>query len=164
MHGLALSHTHVFSPTLVNEARLGFGRERTYRLQPNGDDTSDIPAELRDPGRAAASGQRRPAPARPSGLRRLGHDGWVVSERFSNTLQFTDNLTKVYKSHTFKGGYSFQHIFFGSTQPPFARGEYFFNGNYTSMVNLREDLLGPRAVPARAHRLDGRAASTSWGA
>ena len=44
VHGLALSHTHVFSSSLINEARFGFGRERTYRLQPNGDDTSDIPA------------------------------------------------------------------------------------------------------------------------
>ena len=48
----------------------------------------------------------------------LGHAGWVVSERFSNTAQFSDNLTKVYKSHTFKGGYIYQNIFFGSTQPP----------------------------------------------
>ena len=48
----------------------------------------------------------------------LGHASWVVSERFSNTAQFSDNLTKVYKSHTFKGGYMYQNIFFGSTQPP----------------------------------------------
>ena len=70
-----------------------------------------------------------------SGLSDLGHAGWVVSERFSNTLQFSDNLTKVYKSHTFKTGYTFQDIFFGSTQPPYARGQYNWDGRYTSMVN-----------------------------
>jgi hypothetical protein len=142
VHGLALSHTHVFSSTLINEARFGFGRERTYRLQPNGDDTSDIPAKYGILGVPQLAGNGGLPRIEPSGLRRLGHDGWVVSERFSNTLQFSDNLTKVYKSHTFKGGYTYQHIFFGSTQPPFARGEFFFNGNYTSMVNRREDYAG----------------------
>ena len=58
-----------------------------------------------------------------------------MSERFSNTAQFSDNLTKVYKSHAFKGGYMYQNIFFGSTQPPYARGEYSWDGRYTSLVN-----------------------------
>ena len=69
----------------------------------------------------------------------LGHAGWVVSERFSNTAQFSDNLTKLYKSHTFKGGYIYQDIFFGSTQPPYARGEYNWDGRYTSVVNQTDD-------------------------
>ena len=43
VNGFAASHTHVLSSTLVNEARFGVGREHTYRLQPNGDDTSDLP-------------------------------------------------------------------------------------------------------------------------
>ena len=43
VHGLAASHTHMFSPTLINEARFGLSREYTNRLQPNGDDTSDLP-------------------------------------------------------------------------------------------------------------------------
>ena len=38
-HGFAASHTHMFSSTLINEARFGLSREHTYRLQPNGDDT-----------------------------------------------------------------------------------------------------------------------------
>ena len=63
----------------------------------------------------------------------------MVSERFSNTLQFSDNLTKVYKSHTFKGGYMYQDIFFGSTQPPYARGEYYWDGRYTSLVNQTDN-------------------------
>ena len=54
-------------------------------------------------------------------------------------MQFSDNLTKVYKSHTFKSGYMYQHIFFGSTQPPYARGEYHWDGRYTSMVNATDN-------------------------
>ena len=71
----------------------------------------------------------------------------MVSERFSNTLQFSNNLTKVYKSHTFKTGYIYQDIFFGSTQPPYARGEYYWDGRYTSVVNATDNST------ARAHFL-----------
>lgn len=135
VHGFAASHTHMFSPTLINEARFGVSREHTNRLQPNGDDTSDIPARYGILGIPQRPGNGGLPTLGIGGLSNLGHSGWVVSERFSNTTQFSNNLTKVYKSHTFKGGYMFQDIFFGSTQPPFARGNYNWNGSYTSLVN-----------------------------
>jgi Carboxypeptidase regulatory-like domain/TonB dependent receptor-like, beta-barrel/TonB-dependent Receptor Plug Domain len=135
VNGFAASHTHMVSPTLINEARLGLSREHTNRLQPGGDDTSDLPGKYGILGIPQVDGNGGLPALRPTGLSQLGHDGWVVSERFSNTVQFSDNLTKVYKSHTFKTGYIYQHIFFGSTQPPYARGEYNWDGRYTSMVN-----------------------------
>ena len=156
MHGFAASHTHMFSPTLINEARFGLSSEHTNRLQPNGDDTSDLPGALRHPrhpaGRTATAACRR---LRPSGLSQLGHDGWVVSERFSNTAQFSDNLTKVYKSHTFKGGYIYQDIFFGSTQPPYARGEYNWDGRYTSLVNQTDNSTARAQFAAQADPVAG---------
>ena len=48
--GAAVSYTHTFSPTLINEVRAGFNREHVYRVQPNGDDTSDIPSKYGIPG------------------------------------------------------------------------------------------------------------------
>ena len=87
-----------------------------------------------------------------------------MSERFSNTLQFSDNLTKVYKSHTFKTGYTFQDIFFGSTQPPYARGQYNWDGRYTSMVNQIDNTTSrvnavlrqiPSIVPGGVNDLGG---------
>jgi hypothetical protein len=139
VNGLAASHTHMFSPTLINEARFGLSKEHTNRLQPNGDDTSDLPGRYGILGIPQVEGNGGLPALRPSGLTQLGHDGWVVSERFSNTVQFSDNLTKVYKSHTFKGGYMYQNIFFGSTQPPYARGEYYWDGRYTSLVNATDN-------------------------
>ena len=139
VHGLAASHTHMFSSTLINEARFGLSNEHTNRLQPNGDDTSDLPGRYGILGIPQVEGNGGLPALRPSGLSQLGHDGWVVSERFSNTVQFSDNLTKVYASHTFKGGYTYQNIFFGSTQPPYARGEYYWDGRYTSLVNATDN-------------------------
>ena len=44
--GAALSYTHSFTSTLVNEARVGFNREHTSRVQPFGNDISNIPAQF----------------------------------------------------------------------------------------------------------------------
>ena len=63
VNGLAASHTHMFSSTLINEARFGLSREHTNRLQPNGDDTSDMPGQVRHPRHSAGRRQRRPAAA-----------------------------------------------------------------------------------------------------
>jgi len=142
VNGFAASHTHVLSSTLVNEARFGVGREHTYRLQPNGDDTSDLPRRYGLTGIPQLAGNGGLPLLSIGNLSNLGHASWVVSERFSNTAQFSDNLTKVYKSHAFKGGYIFQNIFFGSTQPPYARGEYSWNGSYTSLVNVLDTSTG----------------------
>ncbi len=147
VNGFAASHTHMFSNTLINEARFGLSREHTNRLQPYGDDTSNLPARYGILGVPQLPGNGGLPALRPSNLTQLGHDGWVVSERFSNTAQFSDNLTKVYKSHTFKGGYMYQDIFFGWTAPPYARGEYYWDGRYTSVVNQTDNST------ARAHFL-----------
>ena len=145
--GFAASHTHMFAPTLINEVRVGFSREHTNRLQPNGDNLSNMPAQYGILGIPQVDGNGGLPNLLLSGLSALGHAGWVVSERFSNTLQFSDNLTKLYKSHTFKTGYTYQNIYFGSTQPPYARGDYSWDGRYTSVVDQND------TSTARAHFL-----------
>jgi hypothetical protein len=164
VHGFAASHTHMFSPTLVNEARFGLSREHTYRLQPNGDDIADLPGRYGLRGIPQVAGNGGLPTINIGGLSQLGHAGWVVSERFSNTAQFSDNLTKVYKSHTFKTGYMFQDIYFGSTQPPFSRGTYAADGRYTSLVNQTDGTTGrasfllrqiPSAVPGGVNHAGG---------
>ena len=85
---------------------------------------------------ACRAQHRRPPAARAA--------GWLVSERLSNTLQLTDNLTKIYKSHTFKTGFMLQNIFFRWTEPPCRRGRFRFDGFYTSIPN-RQDISTGRA-------------------
>ena len=43
VHGFAASHTHMFSPTIINEARVGISREHTNRMPTYGTDTNDLP-------------------------------------------------------------------------------------------------------------------------
>ncbi len=164
VHGFAASHMHMFSSTLINEARVGISREHTNRMPTYGTDTSDLPGRYGITGIPQIVGNGGLPTLATSGLSNLGHSGWVVSERFSNTLQFSDNLTKVYKSHTFKTGYTFQDIFFGSTQPPYARGQYNWDGRYTSVVNQIDNTTArvgavlrqiPSTVPGGVDHLGG---------
>jgi carboxypeptidase family protein len=143
-HGLALSYTKMFSSTLINEARFGFSREYINRLQPLGDDTNNIPADYGIEGIPQIAGNGGLPLIFMGDLRQFGAVDWLVAERLSNTLQLTDNLTKIYKSHTFKTGFMAQRIALPWTGPPWSRGRFNFDGFYTSIPN-RQDLSTGRA-------------------
>ena len=134
--GAAVSYTHIFNPTLINEVRMGFNREHALRLQPFGNDTSDIPAEFGIQGIPQIPGNGGLPNLGISGLSSLGATTWFVSERFSNTYQISENLTKIYGSHTFKGGWEGQLIDFPWAAPPSSRGSFSWNGVYTGIPNV----------------------------
>lgn len=140
--GAALSYTHAFAPTLINEVRIGFNRERVYRVQPFGDDLSDIPAKYGIQGILQTKGNGGLPGISISGLSGLGPSDWLVSERFSNTIQFTENLTKIYGKHSFKGGFEYQHIDFPWIAPPTSRGRFNFGGVYTSIPEVGDGSTG----------------------
>ncbi len=140
--GAALSYTHAFGPTLINEARVGFNRERVYRVQPNGDDLTNIPGQFGIQGIPQLKGNGGLPAINIGGLTRLGASDWLVSERFSNTIQFSENLTKIYGKHSFKGGFEFQHIDFPWIAPPTSRGNFSFSGTYTSIPEVGDGSTG----------------------
>ena len=140
--GAALSYSHTFSPSLVNELRMGFNREHALRLQANGNDTTNIPAKFGIQGIPQAPGNGGLPGLSIGGLTGLGPPDWLVSERFSNTIQLTNNLTKIYGSHTFKAGWEGQLIDFPWIAPPTARGRFNFSGTYTSVINAADGSVG----------------------
>jgi hypothetical protein len=140
--GAALSYTHSFSPTLINEARLGFNREYTSRVQPYGNSTTNIPALFGIQGVLQTPGNGGLPYLGIGGLSQLGSSEWLVSDRYSNTIQFTENLTKIYGKHTFKAGMEFQQITFPWIAPPYSRGGYSFNGSFTSIPNVTDSSTG----------------------
>ncbi len=140
--GAALSYTHSFSATLVNEARAGFNREHTLRQQAYGSDVSNIPAQFGIPGVLQTSGNGGLPYISLGDLTNLGAAEWLVSNRYSNTIQLTENLTKIYGSHTFKGGVEYQNIAFPWIAPPYSRGAFDFNGTYTSIPGVTDNSTG----------------------
>lgn len=156
--GAALSYTHSFTPTLINEARVGFNREHTSRVQPYGSDTSNIPGQFGIQGIPQLPGNGGLPYIGIGGLSQLGSAEWLISDRYSNTIQFTENLNKVYHSHTFKGGFEAQSIYFPWEAPPYSRGEFDFGGQYTSIVNQADGSTGRAQfllAPATAPGLGG---------
>ena len=140
--GAALSYTHSFSSTLVNEARAGFNREHTIREQAYGSDTSNIPEKFGIPGVLQTPGNGGLPYITLGSLTNLGAAEWLVSNRYSNTIQLTENLTKIYGPHTFKTGVEYQNIKFPWEAPPTSRGAFDFNGTYTSIPGVTDNSTG----------------------
>jgi len=137
----ALSWTHSFSPSLINEARFGVGYIHTTRLQSNGN-TLGLPAQFGIQG-VAQGPQNGGLPQLNIGsYSQIGSSNFLVSNEVNSTAQLTENLTKIYHSHTFKGGVEFQHIKFSTLQPPWSRGSMAFGGTYTSIPNKGDGSTG----------------------
>ena len=128
----AIGYTHTFSPTLINEARIGFNYLHTTRSGPVADETG-LPAEygIQDVPQGNLNGG---LPAFGiNGLATLGSNSFLPSNETSQTLQLTDDVTKIYGKHTFKMGFEWQHIKFTTIQPPWSHGEYDYNGAFTDV-------------------------------
>ncbi len=128
----ALSETHSFSPTLINEFRLGFNRISTTRLQPNGN-TPGIPEQFGIQGVPQVPLNGGLGGITIAGLNRLGSNNYLPSSEYSNTYQLTENLTKQSGKHSLKAGYQFQQLRFSILQPPQGRGAFSFSGLYTEV-------------------------------
>ncbi len=53
-----------------------------------------------------------------------------------------DNVTKVKGNHSFKGGIQFDRLYGIVLQPPWGRGQFTYNGQYSDVVNANTNLLG----------------------
>jgi hypothetical protein len=131
----ALSYTHTFSPTLINVVRGGLNYLHTTRVSPSANDLTDIPSQfgiqgipqLQENGGLPAFGI--------SGLQTLGSNAFLPSDEVTSTFQLTDDVTKILGKHTFKMGFEWQHVKFSTLQPPWSRGQFDFNGDYTDVPN-----------------------------
>jgi hypothetical protein len=147
-----ISETHSFSPTLVNEIRAGFNRIASTRLQPNAG-TPNIPAQFGIQGVPQYPSNGGLGSLFIAGLTTLGSNQFLPSIEYSNTLQFTDNLTKELGKQSMKAGFEFQRLRFSILQPPSGRGTWSFSGAYTEVpengggnTGLAQMLLTP--IPA----------------
>src|SRR6202030_4232334 len=131
----ALSYTHTFSPTLINVVRAGFNYLHTTRSSPEANTLTDIPATFGIQGvpQQALNGG---LPAFGiNGLATLGSHAFLPSDESSSNFQLTHRVTKILGKHTFKMGFEWQHVKFSTLQPPWSRGEFDYNGDYTEIPN-----------------------------
>ena len=164
----ASAYTHVFSPSLVNVARVGVNHLLTSRYGPEGT-TAGLPAQYGIAGIPQSSENGGLPTINISGLNQLGSNAFLPSDEVSDTLQITDDLTKVYGAHSFKMGIEFQNVKFSTLQPAYSRGQFGYNSasssvSYTDIPNVgggatgrAQFLLGPTptTVPGGVNYVGG---------
>lgn len=153
----ALAETHIFSPKLVNVARVGLTDLHTTRQSPTNADLSNIPAQFGIQGVPQVMVDGLGNGGLPNftfnNLSVLGTSTFLPSNEVSATFQATDDLTKISGKHTFHMGVEFQDVQFTTLQPPRGRSEYDYNGSYVNIpgnsssdIGTAEFLLTPIAT------------------
>jgi hypothetical protein len=137
----ALGFTHAFTPSAVNVARAGFNHLHTTRFGPEGN-TLGIPAQFGIQGIPQVPENGGLPGFVFGGLSNLGGNNFLPSDEVSQTLQITDDFTKIYGKHSFKMGIEYQHVKFSTLQPAFSRGEFNYNGTYTDIPNQNSSSTG----------------------
>jgi Carboxypeptidase regulatory-like domain/TonB-dependent Receptor Plug Domain len=137
----AAAYTHEFSPTTVNVARGGFNHLHTTRFGPDGS-TMGIPAEFGIQGIQQVSENGGLPAFGFGGLATLGSNNFLPSDEISQTLQVTDDFTKIYGKHNFKMGIEYQHVKFSTLQPAWSRGQFDYNGSFTDIPNNNNSTTG----------------------
>ena len=158
----ALSATHIFSPTMINELRFGYSRLRTTS-DPVLVKQAGIPAQFGIQGIPQTNGNFGLPGIGIGGLTGLGAGGFASPNgRISDTSQLSDNLTKVYRKHNFKGGVEMQYLRFPWIDPAWSRGQFNFGGytgipNKTGGVGMADLLLSPipSTVPNGVNNVGG---------
>jgi hypothetical protein len=134
--GVAVGHTHVFTPQLVNELRLGFTRMTVFFSNPlQGDNVADkvgIPF-ANNPNVAYSSGLPTFSIAGFTGLGESGIQPFIVAD---NNYQIANHMTWIRGKHTIKFGGDYIRRQFNFFQSRAQRGGFTFNGQFTSQVGV----------------------------
>jgi Carboxypeptidase regulatory-like domain len=132
----ALAWTHVFTPSVVNVARAGYNHLHTTRFGPVGSQPG-IPAQYGIQGIPQQSENGGLPSMEISGLNTLGSNAFLPSDEVSDTIQITDDFTKIWGKHSFKMGIEFQNVKFSTLQPAYSRGDFEFNSDeFTDVVGV----------------------------
>src|ERR1700760_1814881 len=140
-----IGYTHVFTPTTINVARVGFNHLHTTRTGPEGN-TLGIPAQYGIQGIPQVPENGGLPAIQIAGLNELGSNDFLPSDEISQTLQVTDDFTKIYGKNTFKIGMEYQSVNFNTLQPAFSRGQFNFDGNYAGVPSQTGDQTGRAAM------------------
>jgi hypothetical protein len=146
------AYTHLFSPTTVNVARVGWDHLHTSRFGPDGS-VYGIPEQYGIPGIPQVDNNGGLPAFTFGGLQTLGANNFLPSDETTQTTQVVDDLSKVYGAHGFKMGVEYQHVVFNTLQPAYAHGQLDYNGSFTdipsnngSTTGIAQFILQPTAA------------------
>jgi hypothetical protein len=130
-----LSWTHIFSPAMVNEARVGFSRLVTARSQANAntDEYKAIGIGGFDPTITSNGGLPQFGMGRYS---EIGSEDWLPTKEYNNEWDMIENLSITKGTHSIKVGGEFRQLHFPFFQVPYPHGEMNFSRTETAYPAL----------------------------
>ncbi|MFP5237813.1 MAG: carboxypeptidase regulatory-like domain-containing protein [Acidobacteriota bacterium] len=126
------SETHVFSPTLTNEARFGFNYLHTGFQHPNAANLNFAASQGFGGIPVAPLNGGLPNVSINGVLSNFGSPTWSTTDEHENVYEIIDNLTKIAGNHSLKAGVSFENIRFSTLQPQDSRGYYNYRTGQTA--------------------------------
>ena len=128
--GVALGVTHVFSPTLVNDLRVGYARLEITQLPFFG--TINTDAQYGIPGIPFVSGYTGGLPVLTfSDVQQLGAEGCVPTVEITNVYTYRDVLSWTRAKHKMSMGFEGRPSEFTIFQPCDGRGHWDYNGSFS---------------------------------
>ncbi|MDE1175002.1 MAG: TonB-dependent receptor [Edaphobacter sp.] len=130
-YSIAASETHIFSPKLVNEFRIGYNRLHSSRYQFNYGE--DVSGTIGFPGVPYTPGTDNGGLPQLSfnDMATIGSPTYLPSNEIQNTYILSDTLTRVMGSHSLKFGGEVRRQEFTIYQPAAPRGYLSFGTQYT---------------------------------
>ena len=130
----ALSETHIFTPRLVLEARVGYSRIADERRQ-NDASVLGIPAQYGIPGIPQLPTNGGLPTLSFGQLSSMGSAGTLPSDKASDIFQVSENLSIDRDRNQVRVGTEYQHIAAPTLTPTTSRGSFGNSGIFTSVVN-----------------------------
>jgi hypothetical protein len=149
-----VSEIHTFSPTTINEARVGINRVRTD--WDGYGDNLDASAQVGIPGINDFCGICGGLPTISiSGVTGFGHTAFAPTRRHDTVFEFVDNVTLIRNKHNIKVGADIQLVKADLYQTDNSVGEFDFDKNLSSNqgtggIGLASFLLGTYDFAGRA--------------
>lgn len=130
-YSIAVSETHVFSPTRVNEIRLGYNRLHTNRFQFNSG--TDVSGQIGFPGVPYEAGTDNGGLPQMffNDVATLGSPTYLPSNEIQNTYAISDTFTLILHNHSIKFGGEYRPEEFTIFQPAAPRGTLNFGPQFT---------------------------------
>ena len=152
-HSFAASESHVFTPTLLNEARIGYQETREKQTIPGPRlfdqygivGAPDLPNVTGLP-TFAVTGLTTIGTTGPGTLQTAATgSGNLPIDKQGRTIQINDNLTWQHGRHVLKFGFDFQQVTLYAKSTLSARPAYSFSGVYTQNPQNRTGTGNPLA-------------------
>jgi Carboxypeptidase regulatory-like domain/TonB dependent receptor/TonB-dependent Receptor Plug Domain len=128
--GAAVGETHVFSPHLVNEIRIGYNRIHMNRLAPFGSE-GGLNEQYGIPGIPDGPGNGGLTQMNISGLSQLGSHNNNPLDEIGSEGQYNDNVSLEVGRHSLRFGGQYEGIKNALYSSQFPHGYFTFTGGYT---------------------------------